>query len=89
MKTGIELIATERQEQLKKHGFDVTNDTYYSKNELVKAAMFALNPNAFAWPQGWDRHFEEKIRGKDRVSQLKVAGAFIAAEIDRILQSNQ
>jgi hypothetical protein len=36
MKSGIELIAEERQEQIEKHGFDVNNDKYYSKNELKK-----------------------------------------------------
>jgi len=84
MKTGIELIAQERQEQIEKHGWDLKSDQDYSKNELIKAALFCLNSNNFEWPFYWDEKFRNKILDKDKIGQLKVAGAFIAAEIDRL-----
>ena len=85
MKTGVELIAIERQEQIEKHGFDVTKDQGYSKGELIKAALFAINPNQFEWPYYWMEEFRNKILAKTtEIERLKVAGALIAAEIDRI-----
>ena len=84
MKTGAKLIAKERKEQIKKHGFDISNDLFYSDNELLKGALFCINPDLFEWPFNWEYAFASKIRENDRVSQLKKAGAFIAAEIDRI-----
>jgi len=81
MKTGVELIAEERQEQIKKHGFDIQN----SQNELIKAALFAINPDQFEWPYYWDEEFRRKIKNKpNSVERLKIAGALIAAEIDRL-----
>jgi hypothetical protein len=90
MKTGVELIAEERQEQIEKHGFDVIHDVeYYSKNELIQAACFAIHPEQFKWPAGWDEEFASKIRMKpNKVERLKVAGALIAAEIDRLQNTN-
>lgn len=89
MKTGIELIVEERQEQIEKHGFDVTQDQYYSKQELLKAALFSIDPSIFEWPYNWEEKFRDKILHKSKVERLKVAGAFIAAEIDRMQnQSN-
>lgn len=88
MKTGIELIEKERQEQIEKHGFDVSHDIYYSKGELLQAALFCINPNTFDWPDGWDEHFRDKILSKDEIGKLKCAGAFVAAQIDRIINEN-
>ena len=38
-----------------------------------------------SWPEDWMQHYAEKIKNKHRIGQLMVAGAFIAAEIDRLL----
>lgn len=83
--TGIELITQERKEQIEKHGFDVANDQDYSHNELIKGALFAINPDQFEWPYFWDKEFRDKIVNKpNSIERLKIAGALIAAEIDRI-----
>lgn len=84
MKAGIELITEERQEQIEKHGWDLNNDADYSHNELIKAALFCIDQNMFEWPFFWDDRFRTNIYFKSRVDQLKVAGALIAAEIDRL-----
>ena len=90
-KSGIELIAQERQEQIEKHGFDVNNDKYYSSLELIQACLFCLDQYTGIgkglmtykeWPEGWDYYFRDKIINKDDIGKLKVAGAFIAAQID-------
>jgi len=86
MKSGIELIAEERQEQIEKHGFSVEDDAeYYQKNELIKAALFCIDNSVFEWPFYWQEKFRDKILNKrDQIERLKIAGALIAAEIDRL-----
>ena len=39
MKTGIELIAAERERQIKELGYDAENDGAYLKGELIEAAL--------------------------------------------------
>lgn len=92
-KTGIELIAQERQEQIEKHGWDAEHDAYNDNKELIQACLFCLDhytgPGSGLmtykdWPMGWLSMFKDKILKKDDIGKLKVAGAFIAAEIDRL-----
>lgn len=83
-KTGAELIAEERLEQIEKHGWSIKDDSCYEDGELLEAAVFCISSGCEEWPEGWSTHFEDKILTKDRIGQLKVAGAFIAAEIDRL-----
>lgn len=82
MKTGIELIAEERQEQIEKHGWSAEHDSFNENGELLQAARFALG--ADEWPENWDLNFAEKISSKDEIGKLKVGAALIAAEIDRL-----
>lgn len=85
MKTGIELIAQERQEQIEKHGWNIEKDACYRNGELIQAALFCIDQERFKWPRKWILKFRTKILHKTRIDQLKVAGALIAAEIDRLL----
>jgi hypothetical protein len=84
MKTGIELIAQERKEQVKKHGFTTQHDqdTHY-EGELLAAANFAITYNDSILPSGFEE-FKSKMGYKNKVQRLAVAGALIAAEIDRL-----
>lgn len=92
MKTGIELIAEERQEQIYKHGFSLQADAEFYKNKELKQAgeyclMLAEFPgyvgkNLF-WPESWDKHFMFKIHAKAQVDKLIVAGALLMAENER------
>jgi hypothetical protein len=86
MKTGIELIAQERQEQLEKHGWTSKHDSAHENEELISAAIYALDPcmENFKYLDVEWAHFVSKIDDKNRVDQLKIAGALIAAEIDRL-----
>lgn len=95
MKTGIELIAEERREQVEKHGFDADHDLrpFNKHGALIQAAAYLLQ-NQFTgkgtdrifatFPSRWSGIFQEKFDSKKGVEALKVAGALIAAEIDRI-----
>lgn len=93
MKTGVELIAEERQEQIEKHGWDFEHDKNHDDGSLVDAAIaIAFNDEniearfeAPTW--AWDirNHKQQsKRKGIEKIERLKVAGALLAAEIDRL-----
>jgi hypothetical protein len=93
MKTGIELIAQERHEQIEKHGFSLTVDAeHYQRNELVDAALYALTMDKKHYPESWEFWFHDNLVAKEgrmdettfAIERLKIAGALIAAEIDRL-----
>lgn len=94
MRTGIELIAEERQRQIDKEGFNSEHDSHNNMGELVLAASCYLGyeyphwaetvdlipvPKHFPWDKKW-----WKPTPNDRVRELAKAGALIAAEIDRL-----
>jgi hypothetical protein len=90
---GIELIAQEREEQIKKHGFNVYKDKkFYRQFELRRAAMWTLTFDEDYYPESWGLWFRERMDLKRRrmsgkeldIERLKIAGALIAAEIDRL-----
>lgn len=90
--TGIEMIAAERQEQITKHGFDLADDNNnYKNNELVNAAIYSLTLKASYYPKTWTSWWRKRMFAKkDRMSyeqfeieKLKIAGALIAAQIDK------
>lgn len=84
---GVEQIKKERISQIEKHGFTVDHDKHHKNNQLIRAAKFCLNNIDFDWPSDWDSKYAKKISGKKYVEQLAIAGALIAAEIDRIKHS--
>lgn len=85
MKNGIELITQERQEQMEVHGFNLPHDkeenTY---GQLTGAAACLLTNDRNLFPRDWDLKCLAKFEGKSRIEQLTIAGALIAAEIDRL-----
>jgi len=97
-KQGIDLIATERQEQIEKHNRDIDYDLRHnSLNQLATAAgvlcVSDLNSRGRDVimenkPIGWHPGIWEKMCAKDKMERLIIAGALIAAEIDRMLASS-
>jgi hypothetical protein len=92
MKSGIELIATERREQIEKHKRTILHDIENNDGfQLVQAASILCTPNPTHTaevqseaPFGWDEDIFERMINKDYKQRLIIAGALIAAEIDRI-----
>jgi len=94
MKTGIELIAEERREQIEKHGYDAewvnNNPQYYEGKELAWVAEMALaleheeGIDTCDYPDSWPKEDVDKILRKPYKERLIIAGALIAAEIDRL-----
>lgn len=95
MKTGIELIAKERQEQIEKHGRTIADDVKYNyAGQLAMAAEFLMQPGEYQpaakkallyhCPSGWDETIWLKMCYKNEVDRKIIAGALMAAEIDRL-----
>jgi len=92
MKTGIEAIQQERNEQIHKHNRQVEDDLKYNSNfplALTKAASsLTMQPiglaSDFGKPEGWDEELWQKMCRKPYKERLAIAGALIAAEYDRI-----
>lgn len=83
--TGIELIALERQDQIEKHGRSVERDTIENCNgELLMGARALMDHKYQFIPDAWDGETVSHMMSKGVIERLSIAGAFIAAEIDRL-----
>lgn len=91
MKAGIELIAKERQEQLEKHGLTVDSDVNINTNgALLSVVKYLIDPLHSKWPKHWNVDYKEHLdNNKTKLEKLVIAGALIAAEIDRLQFSNE
>lgn len=87
MKTGLELITEERVKQIGKYGYTGYHDVGYQNKELLWGALTYLKKAM------WEKNFNEKetwpfemkyFNDEGYVESLKKAGAFIAAELDRL-----
>lgn len=93
VKSGVELIAEERHEQIHAHKH---NDARYQHDELMVAANYCLSRLSHQiqgeYPYEWSYWFQGKLDDKKqrlswpqyKIEVLKIAGALIAAEIDRL-----
>lgn len=95
---GVELIMKERSEQIYKHGrkieFDVNDNTQYQLAIAAGRLLFTPNDEGddlmtmdIFIPEGWNKEIWSKMQGKSYKERLVIAGALIAAEIDRLLNS--
>lgn len=85
--TGIELIAKERKEQIEKHGRTVERDVKENPDrELALGAMNLIHKNCnwMDFSANWNRQICENMASKPYRERLIIAGALIAAEIDRL-----
>ena len=88
--TGIELIAKERQEQIEKHGYDADHDSGHYAGELAFLAEMLLASeheegiDSNEYPDGIEPEIIDRMLWKPYKEKLIIAGALIAAEIDRI-----
>ncbi len=89
--TGIELIAKERKEQIEKHGRTILSDIRNnSKSQLIIAAINLIDVRHSRKarienrPKSWFIPLWSKMCSKTPKERLIIAGALIAAEIDRL-----
>jgi hypothetical protein len=98
LKSGVDLIAEERERQATVEGYRDSHDDDHDKGELAAAAECYLNelrerpfrenklgPPRQIWP--WDNRYWKPTH--DPVRQLVKAGALIAAEIDRLQRASE
>lgn len=96
MKTGIEMIAAERERQISRENWTSEHDDEHKDGELAIAAACYASPQTFykmIWkntsvisfvdPFPWEPEFDKRTK-HDRKKCLAIAGALIAAEIDRL-----
>jgi hypothetical protein len=97
MISGIELIAQERQRQIEKEGWTAEHDSRHKNEELAWVACYYAMPGIIVYVDGndpaispetmypvtWNECWAKRDK-KSRTQQLAVAGALIAAEIDRL-----
>jgi len=91
MKSGIELIAEERQRQIAVEGWTPEHDDTHVKGELASAAVAYVKISQRGividwtlWPWSYNRWKPSK----DPIRNFVKAGALIAAEIDRLQRKN-
>lgn len=83
--TGIEKIAQERLEQKIKHGRSIRSDYELNPDfELSDMAAALLTENYCRIPLHWNKEIVNKMMDKSYEERLIIAGALIAAEIDRL-----
>jgi hypothetical protein len=95
LKTGIELIADERKEQIEKHGYTEKytkeHPEYYDNYQLADAGrrliftpsqegLSVMGEDLFL-PKGWNKDYWKYVLQKSYQNRLIIAGALIAAEI--------
>lgn len=86
-KTGLELIAEERKEHFTKHGRTMAEDALQNtKRELTQGAKALLetHPAIMDFPKQWDKAIVARMANKTYRERLIIAGALIAAELDRL-----
>ena len=103
MKTGIELMSIERQvKQIEKHGFTAEHHAmhpeWYDKGQLLHAAVRLMDYDKDditevykkLAPENWDLVWWTNLCDKPKYERIIIAGALIAAELDRLnyLQEN-
>lgn len=85
--TGVELIAAERAAHEAK-GWTAAHDDTHDRQELARVAAALACSETGAWLENWsDGEWMEALvdaTADDRIHQLVVTGALIAAEIDRL-----
>jgi hypothetical protein len=96
--TGAQLIVAERERQIVIEQWTAEHDDDHTDGSLAQAAAsYALGGSTITnidasrvidiWPASWGAE-DKRIADKSRVRQLVVAGALIAAEIDRLLRAD-
>lgn len=85
--TGLQLIARERKEQITKHKRTPAGDKKYNNRRQLRVAAYNLiGDQSFIQepPDGWDKKLWKRMAKKTVKERLIIAGALIAAELDRI-----
>lgn len=103
MKTGAELIAAERERQVKEECWTAEHDARHAEGQLAGAALcyalwhcgyigkfaWRLAMALWPWEEEWWKPAATPDGAANAVRDLAKAGALIAAEIDRIQRAGE
>lgn len=82
---GVEAIRLERKSQIQICKYTRAYDQRHVNGELQQIAKYCLTQDFVThWPDKIDSSLAKKIHAKNRKEQLIIAGACIAAELDRM-----
>ena len=90
---GVSQIYSEREKQIKKHGFDAENQAknpqYCGSGQLQYAAHTLLDLEVMGnveliEPLNWDRERFIRLCEKPQEDRIRIAAALLAAELDRL-----
>jgi hypothetical protein len=84
--SGVALIKEERRQQIEKHNKPVEYDAVVNNSRQLTYMATVLLGHVIGMvnPEGWNDDICQKMRDKKQVEKLAIAGALIAAEIDRL-----
>lgn len=89
--TGVDFIAQERQEQIEKHNKSLKDDLYFNSGfqlavaaEMLLASEHEEGIDSESYPENWNHEVCMHMLSKPYKQKLIIAGALIAAEIDRL-----
>lgn len=101
---GLRRIGGERLRQIEDEGWTAEHDAGHTKGELAMVACCYAAPQpiyvmdraqagvyvlfADPWPESWNPEHDKRSQ-HDRIKQLEIAGALIAAEIDRLIATQE
>ena len=89
MKTGAELITSERKRQIEEEGWTASHDDLHRAGDLASAAIcYIMHPNTRYHNELWPFSLSWWKPNKRKRNLVK-AGALIAAEIDKLLRSER
>lgn len=83
-------IMNERNRHQILEGYSIEADQAWRSGELVSGAAAYLMQISIYWPEKWDIDMYKPAKDdskEERIKELVKAGALIAAEIDRLLNS--
>ena len=87
--TALDLIAQEREKQISK-GYTVGHDAKeYPNSELVDIATSLIYNNWHQVPEGWSKDYWKILCSRPYKDRLRIAGALIAAELDRVINEEK
>jgi len=92
METGLEKIIVQRiEKQIGKHGFTgehhANHPEWYAEGQLVTASYRLSKEIAYSVePKNWDSMWWIDLCMKPYIERLSIAGSFMAAEIDRLIE---
>lgn len=82
--SGFKSILKERINQVVKHKFSLEKDANYKSGQLLKASRFCITLNNSDWPHLWRKDIRDHIKTHSLDDRIVIAGAFMAAEVDRL-----